>query len=244
MKKWTLLWALTPLVLSSASAQTSIEFIPAVGYTFGFTTALNSSVNYPPTIGKLDGGINYGGAFQFNLDRRFAMEILYNRLGESAQLYDVHASPGAVPLYQTQAGINYLMGGMVISYPLSHAPVVMFFGFDLGASFITPSPNMISASNANFAMGLQAGANLYFSPRMGIRVSARLMGSPRPVSGYYFGNWGGDPSLFAFLAPGIVQAGFNLGLIIGLGKALPEYQKRERRRGRARRKAEFFSGPN
>jgi hypothetical protein len=243
MKKRLFLAAIAWAVFLNAVAQTTIEVIPMVGYTFPYTTQLNSSVNYPQTLGRLDGGMNYGLSFQINPNKRLGLEILYNRVGQSAQLYDIHAVPGDAPLYQTQAGINYLMGGMIFHFPISHSAVSLYFGFDLGASFSTPSPNMLSASNANFALGIQGGVNFYLSPKMGIRISTQVLGGHPPVSGYYFGNWGGDPGWFAFLGTGIVQAGFNLSLIIGLGKPQPEIKKREKRH-RSRLIPRPFAAPN
>ncbi len=139
-----------------------------------------------------------------------------------AKLYNYGAIPGDAPTYQTSAGINYIMAGPVSRFPLPGSPVSLFMGADLGAAIFTPSPNSFS-SNAAFAYGFQAGADIFVDPQFGIRLSARLLGTAPTSSGYYFGYWG-DPGGSYYSNPGLLQFGFNVGLIIGLGRVLPVYQ--------------------
>ncbi|HXB28278.1 MAG TPA: outer membrane beta-barrel protein [Puia sp.] len=221
MKKLVLLSGLLCCMIGAGMAQSSVEFIPQGGYTFA------DQLNFNSTFGRIDAGFNYGGSFQFNFNRHIGIEFLYNRMQVPAKLYNYGALPGDMPIYQTSAGINYIMAGPVSSFPLPGSPVSLFFGADLGAAIFTPSPNSFS-SNAAFAYGFQAGTNIYVDPRFGIRLSARLLGTAPTSSGYYFGGWG-DSGGFYGTNPGIVQFGFNVGIIIGLGKALPAYQQPQRR---------------
>jgi Outer membrane protein beta-barrel domain len=220
MKKLVLISGLLCGVIGAGMAQSSIEFIPQGGYTFA------DQLNFNSTFGRIDAGFNYGGSFQFNFNRRIGFEMMYNRMQVPAKLYNYGALPGDVPIYQTSAGINYIMAGPVTSFPLPESPVSLFFGADLGAAIFTPSPNSFS-SNATFAYGFQAGTNIYVDSHFGIRLSARLLGTAPPSSGYYFGGWG-YPGGYYYSEPGIVQFGFNVGFIIGLGKTLPTYQKPQR----------------
>ena len=82
-----------------------------------------------------------------------------------AKLYNYGAIPGDAPTYQTSAGINYIMAGPVTSFPLPESPVSLFMGADLGAAIFTPSPNSFS-SNATFAYGFQAGADIFVDPNL------------------------------------------------------------------------------
>jgi hypothetical protein len=130
-------------------AQASIEFIPFSGYTAGYQMSFFNEYQTGVTniIGRLDGGFNYGGSVLFNKTRRFGIELLYNRLQTPAKLYDADAIAGSPPYYKTSAGINYIMAGLVTNFPLQHSPsnspVNIFFGFDLGISLTTPSPNVV-----------------------------------------------------------------------------------------------------
>jgi len=220
MKKCVLISGFLCCLVGVGFAQSSIEFIPMGGYTFA------DKLNFANTFGRIEAGFNYGGSFQFNFNRHLGIELVYNRMQVPAKLYNYGALPGDVPIYQTSAGINYIMAGPVSSFPLPGSPVTLFFGADLGAAIFTPSPNSFS-SNASFAYGLQFGTNIYVDPRFGIRLSGRLLGTAPSSSGYYFGAWG-DPGGYYYNQPGIVQFGFNVGFIIGLGRELPSYQKAQR----------------
>jgi hypothetical protein len=217
MKKEILLSGLLCGLFAGAFAQSSIEFIPQGGYTFA------DKLNFANSFGRVEAGFNYGGSFQFNFNRHLGLELMYNRMQVPARLYNYGAIPGDDPIYQTSAGINYIMAGPVSRFPLPGSPVSLFMGADLGAAIFTPAPNSFS-SNAAFAWGFQAGADIFVDPRVGIRLSARLLGAAPPSSGYYFGYWG-DPDGYYYTHPGLVQFAFNVGIIIGLGNVLPEYQK-------------------
>jgi hypothetical protein len=226
MKKLVLLSGVLCCVLG-AFAQSSVEFIPTVGFTFP------DKLNFANTFGRIDAGVNYGGSFQFNFNRHIGVEVMYNRMQVPAKMYNYGAVPGDAPIYQTSAGINYIMAGPVSSFPLPGSPVSLFFGADLGAAVFTPSPNTFS-SNASFAYGFQMGANIHIDERFGIRLSGRLLGTAPTSSGYYFGGFGDSGGAY-FTDPGIVQFGFNVGFIIGLGRPLPAYQRPEGRSHRAPR---------
>jgi hypothetical protein len=216
MKKLILLSCLV-CGMFGAYAQSSIEFIPMAGYTFA------DKLDFSNTFGQIQAGVNYGASFQFNFNRHIGIEVMYNRMQVPAKQYNYGASPGDQPVYQTSAGINYIMAGPVSRFPIPNSSVSLFFGADLGAAIFTPTPNTFS-SNASFAYGLQMGTDIYVNPRFGIRLSARLLGTSPTSSGYYFGAWG-DPHGSYYNDPGIVQFAFNGGLIIGLGKVLPAYQR-------------------
>jgi hypothetical protein len=220
MKKGILLFTIISCICTASFAQTTLEIIPQAGYTFA------DKVNFNSTFGRINEGFNYGGSLQFNMNRHIGIEFMYNRMDVPAQLYNYGAIPGDAPIYQTNAGINYVMAGPVTSFPLPNSPANLFFGVDLGAAFFSPSPQDFS-SDVKFAYGFQFGTNIYLNPNVGIRLSGRLLGVA-PTSGYYFGGWGYPAGGYYNYYGGIVQFGFNLGLIIGLGQVLPVYQKAQR----------------
>jgi hypothetical protein len=231
MKKGILLSALLVCMFGVASAQSSIEFVPFAGYTFA------DKLNFSNAFGRLDAGLNYGGAFQFNFNRHLGLEIMYNHMDVPAKMYNYGSYPGDAPIYQTNAGLNYIMAGPVSSFPLPGSPVTLFFGADLGTAIYTPGPDDFS-SNVKFAYGFQAGTNIYVDPKFAIRLSARLLGTA-PANSYYFGSWG-DPGGFYFTEPGIVQFGFNVGFVIGLGKVLTQYNRPERVRQAPRPRKYYY----
>src|ERR1700760_456930 len=71
------------LIMAARSfAQTAVEFIPQAGYTF---PARNDFYNI---YGRVAGGLNLGGAVNFNVNRSFGFEVLYNHLSSSSGLYN------------------------------------------------------------------------------------------------------------------------------------------------------------
>jgi hypothetical protein len=232
MKKRLIISGLLCAMFAAGFAQSAIEFIPMAGYTFA------DKLDFNNTFGRIDAGLNYGGSFQFNFNRHIGLEVMYDRMQVPAKMYNYGDLPGDKPIYQTSAGINYIMVGPVSSFPIPGSPVSLFFGADIGAAIYTPSPNSFS-SNASFAFGAQIGTNIYLDPRFGIRLSARLLGTAPTSSGYYFGNFGDAGGLY-ITDPGIVQFGFNVGLIIGLGRPLPAYQRPEGRGPRGQRPRKYY----
>ncbi len=223
MKKAILLSGLMLGILGISYSQSSIEFIPMGGYTFP------EKLSFDQSFGRIGDAINVGGSFQFNFNRHFGLELMYNRVDATAKMYDYGSSLNQAPVYQTQAGINYIMLGPVSTAQVPGSPVHLFFGALLGAAIYTPGPADISYSNAAFAWGLQTGANIYITRRLGLRISGRLLSgaAPHHGSGYYFGRFGENHGGY-FSNPPIYQLGFNAGLVIGLGQALPEYKPAER----------------
>ncbi len=222
MKKTIWLTGLMLGILGFSFGQTSIEFIPTAGYTFPDRLDFNQS------YGRIGDAVNLGGSFQFNFSQRFGLELMYDRVGAPAKMYDYPSHADQAPFYQTQAGINYIMAGPVSSVQVPGSPVHLFFGALIGAAINTPGPTDLSG-NAGFAWGLQTGTDIFFNPRLGLRISARLLSAEPPGggSGYYFGSFGETNGGY-FSNPSIYQFSFNAGLIIGLGRPLPQYVRQQR----------------
>jgi hypothetical protein len=157
-------------------------------------------------------------------------------------MYDYGSNMSSRPFYQTHAGINYILIGPISSVQVPGSPVHLFFGGMLGAAVYTPGTDDFSG-NAGFAWGLQTGTNIYFTRKLGLRLSARLL-SATPSnhgSGYYFGSFGENHGGY-FSNPPIYQFGFNAGLIIGLGQASKAQQRpaRPERRSHVPRPRRYY----
>lgn len=236
MKKTIWITVLMMGMMGYSFGQSSIEFIPTAGYTFP------DKLSFDHSFGRIDGGLNVGGSVQFNFTRNFGLELMYNRVDATARMYDYGSNMNSTPFYRTQAGINYILIGPISSIQVPGSPIHLFFGGMLGAAIYTPGPDDFS-SNAGFAWGLQTGTNIYFTRRLGLRLSARLL-SATPSnhgSGYYFGSFGESHGGY-FSNPPIYQFGFNAGLIIGLGQAskVQEHSVRPQRRRPAPRQRRYY----
>jgi len=215
MKKIFLFSAMLMFIRLSSMAQTTIELIPSAGYTFA------DQVNFYNYYGRIEGAANWGGSLMFNVNRNFGIELLYQRIDAKSGLYDYGSYHP--PFKQTDVGINYIMAGPVQSFNATGS-VHPFIGALIGAAVFSPGPDDYS-SNTKFAWGAQAGANIYVSPRIGIRLKAQLLSPVEGGSGgFYFGSFGSGVGYSTYSY--IYQFGFSGGLIIGIGNILPTPKRR------------------
>jgi hypothetical protein len=204
-------------------AQTSVELIPSVGYTFA------SRTDFYNNYGRIDGGLNLGGSIKFNINRNVGIEVLYNHMNTTSGIfqYGDHTQ-----LAGGNLGLDYIMAGPVQSFNIPNSTVRPFIGVLLGAAIFTPGANSDNSSDTRFAMGFQLGTNIYFSPRVALQLKAQLLS---PVDGagggFYFSNYGVGTGINTYSS--IYQFSLGGGLIIGLGRVLsePVYHRPARRPG-------------
>src|ERR1700678_569853 len=156
------------IVLLSAGrtlAQTSVELIPQVGYAF---PERNDFYN---TYGRIAGGLNLGGAINFNINRNVGIEVLYNHVSSSSGIYN-YGYDGGTQINGGNLSQDFIMAGPVISGNIPNSTVRPFLGVLLGADIMTPAAGY--SSNTYFAAGFQLGTNIYISPRVGIQLKAQF----------------------------------------------------------------------
>jgi hypothetical protein len=220
MRKIALIVAAVLLSAVNSFAQTSVELIPQVGYSF---PGRNDFYN---DYGRVAGALNLGGAVNFNINRNLGFEVLYNHLSSSSGVYN-YGYDGGSQLAGGHLMQDYIMGGFVFSGSIPNSTVRPFLGILLGADILTPGSGY--SSNTYFAGGFQVGTNIYISPRVGIQLKAQLLtpfasaGGAYYYSNYYGGGINPNQSIYSFTLGG--------GVIIGLGRILPEpsYRRPARR---------------
>jgi hypothetical protein len=201
------------LFLSARSfAQTSVELIPSVGYTFADRNDFYS------TYGRIGDGVSYGGSIKFNVNRSLGIEVLYSHMNTTSGLYNY--GPDQPPISQTNLSFDYIMAGPVQSFTIPNSTVRPFLGAMLGAAIQTPPMNSGYTQDTRFAMGFQLGTNIYVSPRVGIQLKAQLLSPVDGAGGTFFAsNYGGGVGVSGYSS--IYQFSLGGGLIIGLGRVLP-----------------------
>jgi hypothetical protein len=217
MRKIVLILPVVLLLAASSFGQTAVEFIPQGGYTFA------SHTDFPDLYGRVGEAGNYGAAVKFNFTRNFGIEVLYNHMSTSSGLYyyDDHSAYSSGHL-----NLNYIMAGPVESFTIPNSTVRPFIGAMLGAAIMSPDGN---STFTKFATGIQLGTNIYVSPRVGIQLKAQLL-SPVDAAGgsLFFSNYGSGGGIDTYSS--MYQFSLNAGLIIGLGRILPEPTYRPARR--------------
>lgn len=211
MRKTAIVLLVALLPAASLFAQTAVELVPQIGYSFPERNDFYS------VYGRVEGGMNVGAAINFNVNRDFGVEVLYDHLSSSSGVYNYG--------YGFDNQINggdlrqdYIMAGPVFSGNIPNSTVRPFLGLLMGAAILTPDPGF--QSNSYFSVGLQVGTNIYINPRVGIQLKAQLLS---PVTGaggafyyndYYGGGINPNQSIYQFTVGG--------GLIIGLGRVMPK----------------------
>ena len=215
MRKIAIIFSGVLLSSTGILAQTAVELIPQVGYSFA---ERNDFYN---TYGRIEGGLNLGGAINFNINRNVGIEVLYNHTSGNSGVfyygYDGGNQINGGPLHQ-----DFIMAGPVFSGNIPNSTVRPFLGVLLGADVMTPAPGW--QANSYFAAGFQLGTNIYISPGVGIQLKAQLLSPVGSAAGaFYYNNYYGggiDPN------QSTVQFTLGGGLIIGLGRVLPQPRPR------------------
>ncbi|WP_188933534.1 outer membrane beta-barrel protein [Puia dinghuensis] len=212
MRRIILLLPAIFLLSARTFAQTSVELIPTAGYTFA------SRTDFYDTYGRIADGLSYGGSIKFNVNRSFGIEVLYSHMNTTSDLYSAYDGSW---LQGGNLQLDYILAGPVESFTIPNSTVRPFVGALLGAAILTPDANSGFSSDTRFAVGFQLGTNIYISPRVGIQLKAQLLS---PVDGagggFYFSNYGSGGGIDTYSS--IYQFSLSGGLIIGLGRVLPE----------------------
>lgn len=221
MRKIVLALAVIFVLSARSFAQTSVELIPTIGYTFADRN------DFYNTYARIADGLSYGGSIKFNVNRTFGLEVLYSHMNTTTGLYNYSADQPAIQ--QTNLRFDYIMAGPVESFNIPNSTVRPFIGVLLGAAIMTPEANSGYSQDTRFAVGFQLGTNIYVSPRVGIQLKAQLLSPVDAADGdVLFSNYGGGYGVNTYSS--IYQFSLGGGLIIGLGKVLPAQQYHPARR--------------
>jgi len=147
-----------------------------------------SSTQY--VTGTIKGGFEYGGGLEYVLRPAYGLEFTYLRLDSKATL-DYYNS-GQQPRNDFDLASNYLMlGGN--RYLLVNPRLEPYFGIQMGMGIYNVDNQTTdeSGSATKFAWGIKAGANIWLSDKIGLKLQAGLLSAVQSVGGgLYFGTGG------------------------------------------------------
>jgi hypothetical protein len=229
MKKWMLTVSAVFLLGTGSFAQAYFELMPSGGYTF------SDKASDGDTYGKIDGNFNMGGSLMFNVNRRLGFEMMYNHLGTTSGEYYYGRQQSQIS--QGNLAIDNIMFGPVGTFDVPGSPVRPFIGGLLGASIFTPGVTGYS-NDTRFTVGAEFGTNVYFNPWFGLRFKAQVLA---PLDGSNQGFYVGDNSSGGTSSPGVVQFSLNAGIVIGLGRIMPESRPRRQAGPRPRYRYRYYS---
>ncbi len=217
MKKWMLTLSAVFLLWGASFAQAYFEIMPSVGYTF------SDRVSDYNTFGKINGNLNFGGSMMFNVNRGIGFELMYNHMSTTSGAYNYGSEQTAIS--SGNMAIDNIMFGPVATFNVPGSPVRPFIGGLLGASIFTPGSYGVS-NDTKFTIGAEIGTNVYINPWFGLRFKAQLL-APVDGSGQSFYVGANNNTTYAPYG-GILQFSLSGGVVIGLGKIMPELRPRPR----------------
>jgi hypothetical protein len=185
-----------------------VEVTPFGGYVFGGTMQGNNADVH------INDNAQYGGMISIGVSRVMDVDLIYNRSDTKAQIN--YFSMGGVikPSQDVPLSINYMQLGFTKNFRVNPT-VSPFVGLNMGACLFYPKEDY--PESWFFSVGINAGAKVYFSKRIGLRLQAQ---GYVPVQGTAFsmfvgtGGSGSSVSVYSTL----FQFGFTGGLIFRLGK--------------------------
>jgi hypothetical protein len=190
----------------------TVEITPFGGYVFGG----NMQGDYGDV--HIDGNAQYGGMISVAISRVVDIDLIYNRSDTKAQVNYFSEYGYTQPSLDIPLSINYMQIGFTKNFRVNPT-VSPFVGFNLGACDFAPKEeNGTDYSDAwFFSVGFNAGAKVYFSKRVGIRLQAQGY-IPVQAAGFtMFVGTGGTSSGVGVYST-LFQFGFTGGLIFRLGK--------------------------
>lgn len=203
-KKLLLTASAIAVAIISANAQ-SFEIIPQANYTFG-GRAYGQFGDL-----KIQDSESYGISFNIiNDDISVQLEYFNQPTKGAYRDYFIPAESQTSDL-----NINWYHLGVRKRFNTSEK-VVPFAGGSAGLTYFVLDSSPTGYDEVALSIGLQAGTNIYFSDRVGLRLHARLL-VPIQFTGFGFYAGTGGSGAAATAGSYFVQADVGAGLVIRLG---------------------------
>lgn len=166
--------------------------------------------------GTIEGGFQWGGGLEFMAQPGSGVELLYIRQGTTAPLTYYQ---NGVKFTNFDLGVNYVMIGGNRYFKKPGGMVEGFGGGMIGMGiFGLDNPdNGNHGSRTKFAWGFKAGANIWATEKVGIKLQAQLLSAVQSVGGgFYFGTGGAGAGVSSFSS--MYQFSLGGGLVFKFGE--------------------------
>lgn len=201
MKKISLLSLMLLALFAMSSSAQDIRINLYTGYVFDNRfDSYYDAYNYYD--GKIEGGFQWGGGLEFVIDGGVGIEAMYIRQDTKAPTtYLDGGSYNDIQFTNFDLVMNYILIGGGKNVTTANGKVEGYGKLMAGmviANIDNPD-NGNSNSFSKFAWGLKAGANLWVTPAIGIKLQAQLVSAVQSVGGsVYFGTGGTGAGLSAY----------------------------------------------
>ena len=165
--------------------------------------------------GKIMGGLQFGAGIEFKPHPMQGIELMYLRQNTTAPVrYYKNGEQNST----FDVGLNYITIGGNRYFKQPGSKVEGYAGALLGCNVLSikNSKENYSSSSTKFAWGLKGGANIWVSPRVGIKLQAQLLSSVQGAGGgLYFGTGGISTGLSTYST--MFQFSLGGGLVFKVG---------------------------
>ena len=195
-----------------------LNFYSAYTFDDGFDVVSDANTYYNGTV---KGGYQWGLGLEYLFNRQSSAEIMYIHRGTTVPANFKLVSGNPVRQKDFELKHDYIMlsgdghfgdGGKVEGYAGLMAGILM-------SNLDTVQTNGSSVeigSNTNFAWGGRVGANIWFTPKLGLKLQAMILSASRATGGDYYWSWYGPIYLTEYST--LWQFSLGGGLALKLGK--------------------------
>jgi hypothetical protein len=198
-------------------AQGKVEISPFAGYMFG------GSLNFYEGKLKAENNLNYGVAMDIKMAEDTQIELMWTQMSTTANFEPYYGYYDLYDIDPFDMNIGYIQIGGVREMNLDQFRP--FGVFTLGTTYFIPKNATYATDNVavdiestwKFSMTLGAGAKIWLSDRVGIRLQGNLM-LPMFWSSTGFAVGTGGSGFYVGGGTSMVQGNFTGGLIFALGE--------------------------
>ena len=191
-----------------------LNFYSAYVFDDGFDVVNDVNTYYNGTV---KGGVQWGAGLQYMFNKQSSAEILYLHRSTTVPANFKFGSNTQARKETFDLKHDFIMlsgdghfgsGGKAEGYAGVMAGVLI-------SHLEAPSLGK-SSNNTNFAWGGRVGTNIWFSPKMGLKLQALILSASRATGGDYYWSWYGPIYLTEYST--LWQFSLGGGLTFKLGK--------------------------
>ena len=215
MKKIFLLLVLAGTMTTMMGQHARLNFYAAYTFDDGFDVVQDANTYYNGTV---KGGVQWGAGLQYMFNKQSSAELLYLHRSTTVPA-NFKFGTGTQTRQETfDLKHDFIMlsgdghfgnSGKVEGYAGVMAGVLI-------SHLEAPSQPGKSSNNTNFAWGGRLGTNIWFSPKLGLKLQALILSASRATGGDYYWSWYGPIYLTEYST--LWQFSLGGGLTFKLGK--------------------------
>jgi hypothetical protein len=214
MKKIFLLLVSAATMTTMMGQHARLNFYAAYTFDDGFDVVNDANTYYNGTV---KAGVQYGGGLEYMFSHQSSAELLYLHRSTTVPANFKFGSGTQTRKETFDLKHDFIMlsgdghfgsGGKAEGYAGVMAGVLL-------SHLEAPSLGK-SSSNTNFAWGGRVGTNVWFSPKMGLKLQAMILSASRATGGDYYWSWYGPIYLTTYST--LWQFSLGGGLTFKLGK--------------------------